>query len=228
MIQPSTIALDGPAASGKSTLGQMVAQHFGYLYFDTGILYRAITWLALDQDMNLADAAALAALAQRTTFTVLPPTLADGRQYTVLANDADLTWALRSAQVEQHVSQVASHPLVRDVLRDQQRRIGRAGRVVMAGRDIGVVIMPDADLKIYLDASVEERALRRTTELQSRGQAVDYADVLADLVRRDARDAQNTFRAADALVLRTDGRTPQQLLNDIVALLDGTNVQTAA
>lgn len=224
MTQPLTIAIDGPAASGKSTLGQMLAHHFGYLYFDTGILYRAVTHLALKRNLDLADTEALVDLAARTAFTVLPPTIADGRQYTVIADGEDITWALRSAQVERNVSQISSYPRVREVLREQQRSIGRAGRVVMAGRDIGAVIMPDADLKIYLDASVEERALRRTAELQQQGRAVDYADVLGDLTRRDARDAQNTFRAQDAVALRTDGRTPEQLLHDILALT-GAHVQ---
>lgn len=225
MSKPSTIAIDGPAASGKSTLGQMLAHHFGYLYFDTGVLYRALTYVALTHDVDLANSQALAALAGATVFTVLPPTVADGRQYTVIADGNDITWALRSVQVERHVSQVSAHPQVRSTLREQQRQIGRAGRVVMAGRDIGAVVMPDADLKIYLDASIEERAQRRASELRDRGRSVEYTEVLSDLARRDARDAQNTFRTGDALVLSTEGRNPEQLLQDILVLL-GTEETT--
>jgi len=197
----------------------MLAQHLGYLYFDTGVLYRALTYMALKHQLDLAHGQSLAELASTTLFTVLPPTVADGRQYTVIADGEDITWMLRSAQIEQHVSQVSSHPRVRQILHEQQRQIGQAGHVVMAGRDIGVVVMPDADLKIYLDASVEERALRRASELRDQGRTVEYLDVLNDLIRRDTRDAQNTFRAADAVALSTEGRSPEQLVDDIVNLI---------
>ncbi len=197
----------------------MLAQHLGYLYFDTGVLYRALTYMALKHQLDLVHGQSLAELADTTLFTVLPPTVADGRQYTVIADGEDITWMLRSAQVEQYVSQVSSHPRVRQILHEQQRQIGQAGHVVMAGRDIGVVVMPDADLKIYLDASVEERALRRASELRSQGRTVEYLDVLNDLIRRDTRDAQNTFRAADAVALSTEGRSPEQLVDDIVNLI---------
>ncbi len=220
MTVPRTIAIDGPAASGKSTLGQILAQHFGYLYFDTGILYRAVTYLALRLGYDLADGAALAELAASTVFRVETPTVDDGRQYTVLANGEDVTWALRSAQVERNVSQVSCHPAVRAALREQQRQIGIAGRVVMAGRDIGAVIMPDADLKIYLDASVEERARRRTAELLKRGRQVDYNDVLADLSRRDQADSINTYVAPDAVALKTDGRTPEELFRAVLHMIE--------
>lgn len=220
MPTPSIIALDGPAASGKSTLGQLLATHFGYVYFDTGILYRAVTYLALNLGLDLTDGRALAELASRTVFTVEPPLVADGRQYTVRADGEDITWPLRAATVERHVSQVSCHPAVRAALLKQQRDIGKAGQVVMAGRDIGVVVLPEADLKIYLDASVEERAKRRAGELQRRGKPAAYEDVLRDLVRRDARDAENTLRAADAHALSTDGQTPEQLLAEILAMID--------
>jgi cytidylate kinase len=197
----------------------MLAHHLGYLYFDTGVLYRALTYIALKHRLDLANGHSLADLASNTLFTLLPPTVADGRQYTVIADGEDITWMLRSAQVEQHVSQVSSHPNVREILQKQQRQIGSAGHVVMAGRDIGVVVMPDADLKIYLDASVEERALRRTSELRNHGRMVEYSEVFNDLVRRDARDAQNTFRAGDAVALSTEGRSPEQLVHDILNLI---------
>ena len=160
----SVITIDGPAASGKSTLGDMLAQRLGYTYFDTGVLYRALTYLALRHGVPLDAVDDLVALAQRTTIQVLPPTSDDGRQYTVLADGEDITWALRSGDVERHVSQVSAYGAVRDALRDQQRVIGCRGRVVMVGRDIGSVVMPDADFKVFLVASVEERARRRCAE----------------------------------------------------------------
>ncbi len=219
MTTPHTIAIDGPAASGKSTLGKLLADHFGYIYFDTGVLYRALTYVALEQAVDLANAAALAKLAQTSNFEILAPSVADGRQYTVLANGNDITWPLRAANVERNVSQVAAHPAVREALRDTQRQIGKAGHVVMAGRDIGAVIMPDAQLKIYLDASVEERAQRRAQELNARGRAISYSEVLADLTRRDAIDAANTFLAADAITITTDGRSPEDVFQAIVNLM---------
>ena len=220
MTIPQTIAIDGPAASGKSTLGQIIAHHFGYLYFDTGILYRALTYIALQRATDLNDGAALAELADSLDFDICTPTVDDGRQYTVRVNGTDITWGLRSPEVEQHVSRISCYPEVRSMLREQQRQIGRAGRVVMAGRDIGAVIMPDADLKLYLDASLEERARRRTEELHQRGRAVVYEDVLAELARRDQADAQNTYVAADAIALRTEDRSPQELLHAILQLMN--------
>lgn len=219
MIIPNTIAIDGPAASGKSTLGKMLADHFGYVYFDTGVLYRALTYIALNHHVDYADAQALAQLAHKTAFLVQPATVADGRQYTVTADGHDITWALRSHEVEKHVSQVSAHPAVRSALRDKQREIGKHGRIVMAGRDIGAVILPHADLKIFLEASAQERAHRRTSELQQRGIKVNYEDVLNDLIQRDAKDSINTFHTPDALTLQTDGRTPEQLLEVILATL---------
>lgn len=211
----SVITIDGPAASGKSTLGDMLAQRLGYTYFDTGVLYRALTYLALRHGVPLDAVDDLVALAQRTAIEVLPPTSDDGRQYTVLADGEDITWALRSGDVERHVSQVSAYGAVRDALRHQQRVIGRRGRVVMVGRDIGSVVMPDADFKVFLVASVEERARRRCAEQREQGRDVTYEAVLRDLERRDQHDRQNTFQPSDAFVLSTDGLT----LADEVELL---------
>ncbi|MEA2985888.1 MAG: CMP/dCMP kinase, partial [Alphaproteobacteria bacterium] len=144
MHLPTVITIDGPAASGKSTLGELLARRLGYIYFDTGILYRALALLALRRNINLDDPEALANLARQVVLEVLPPTVEDGRQYTVLADGEDFTWDLRDAEVERNVSRVAGYPLVRTALRDQQRAIGLRGKVVMVGRDIGTIVMPDA------------------------------------------------------------------------------------
>jgi cytidylate kinase len=216
---PSVITIDGPAASGKSTLGDMLARRLGYTYFDSGILYRALTYMALQHGVAMDAVADLVALARRSTWTVLPPTVDDGRQYTVLADGADITWALRSGDVERHVSQVSAHPAVRDALRDQQRAIGQQGRVVMVGRDTGSVVMPDADFKVFLLASLEERARRRYAELEEQGRNISYQDVLRDLERRDALDRHNTFQPPDAYVLATDGLTPAGEAELLLAVL---------
>src|SRR5689334_19549110 len=161
MTIPDTITIDGPAGAGKSTLGELLARRLGYLYFDTGLMYRALTWAALRQGIDLADPAATAALARQLDIQMLPPTAADGRQYTVLVDGHDATWELRRPEVEQQVSLAASYPAVREVMRARQREIGLRGHVVMVGRDIGKIVMPEAPLKIYLEASLEERARRR-------------------------------------------------------------------
>lgn len=198
-----TIAIDGPAASGKSTVGGALSQRLGYLYFDTGVMYRAVTWAALERGIAIADEAAITRLAQQLRIEVTLPTVDDGRQYTVLADGIDITWAIRAPEVNREVSPVAAYPGVREALTRQQRRIGGAGGVVMVGRDIGTVVLPSADVKIYLDASLEERARRRHVETLQRGQPSDYQEVLADLQRRDridsTRDAAPLRAAPDAV-----------------------------
>lgn len=220
MDVPSVITIDGPAASGKSTLGELLAQRLGYTYFDTGVLYRALTYLALQQQLDLSDVDALVNLASATKLTVLPPTVSDGRQYTVLADDHDITWPIRNKHVERHVSTISAYPAVRTALREQQRTIGRQGRVVMVGRDIGAVVMPDADFKVFLLASPEERARRRHAELLRKGQQIDYDTVYADLRRRDALDARNTLQPSDAHIIQSDGLTPADVVGELIAMLE--------
>lgn len=220
MHLPSVITIDGPAASGKSTLGELLARRLGYAYFDTGVLYRALTHLALQREIPLNDIDALVGTARETALQVRPPDIADGRQYTVLADGDDITWALRNPEVERSVSIVSSYPPVRVALREQQRAIGQQGRIVMVGRDIGSVVMPDADFKVFLHASPEERARRRYAELQQKGKAIDYDTVLADLQRRDALDQQNTFQPDNALVIHNDGLTPTDVVGELLAVLE--------
>jgi len=205
--RPSTIAVDGPAASGKSTLGGTLARRLGYLYFDTGVMYRAVTWAALTRSVPTDDEAAVTALAERLHIEVEPPTVEDGRQYTVLADGVDVTWLIRTPEVDAHVSTVSAYPGVRRAMVAQQRRVAAAGRIVMVGRDIGTVVLPDADLKLYVDASVEERARRRWLEVQERGEEADYDDVLASMRHRDEVDSHREVSplrvAKDAVVLNT-------------------------
>jgi CMP/dCMP kinase len=204
------IAIDGPAGAGKSTLGYLLAQRLGYLYFDTGIMYRALTLAAIERHLDPQSAAELTALAEVIAIDLEPPTVDDGRQATVLLDGRDVTWDLRAPAVEQAVSLVAAHPSVRTMLRAQQRAIGLRGRVVMVGRDIGTVVMPDADLKIYLATSLSERARRRTDELTARGRTVGLEGVTADVARRDALDNHVMDPAADAVILHGDALTPAE------------------
>lgn len=209
MDLPSVITIDGPAGAGKSTLGALLAERLGYLYFDTGLMYRALTLAAMRAGIDLHERQAVEALAARTRLEVTEPRVNDGRQYTVLADDTDVTWAIRDPAVERNVSLVSSYPGVRRELTRQQRAIGQRGRVVMVGRDIGSVVMPDAELKIFLQASLDERARRRANE---RVDAPPVAEVREAIARRDALDEHVMRPAPDAVVLHTDGLSPAEEL----------------
>ena len=223
MTKPTTITIDGPAASGKSTIGYELAQQLGYLYFDTGVMYRAVTWVALQQDVDILDKAAITALARRVRIDVVPPTVDDGRQYTVFTDGQDVTWAIRSAEIDANVSPVSAYAGVREALVAQQRRISAQGRVVMVGRDIGTVVLPDADLKLYLDARVEARAMRRYRELVARGQHADYDSVLAAMQRRDKIDSGRKVSplrpAKDAIIIDTSDLAVQEVLELVTGLI---------
>lgn len=221
MPVPSVITIDGPAGAGKSTLGELLARRLGYLFFDTGVMYRALAWAVLRSAIDPEDGEAVAALAHNLDIQVLPPGDAtDGRPYTVLVDGVDVTWELRHPNVERIVSITARHPAARDIMRAQQRAIGRRGRVVMVGRDIGSIVMPDAPLKIYLDASLDERARRRTHEIQRRGGSADLQHVLNDIIRRDSLDRHVSAPAADACVIFSDGLSPEQVVALVIDRID--------
>lgn len=209
METPHIITIDGPAGAGKSTLGEMLARTLGYLYFDTGVMYRALTLAAITRGIACDDVAGLTHLAETIDIQVAPPHIEDGRQYTVRIDGQDVTWQLRQPEVEKNVSACSRDTSVRSVMRDRQRAIGEAGRVVMVGRDIGSVVMPDAPLKIYLEASIDERAKRRTAELQAQGRQAELGHIRQDVERRDALDRHVMQPAPDALVLHSDTLSPE-------------------
>jgi len=219
---PEIIAIDGPAASGKSTLGRRLAEALGYLFFDTGVMYRAVTWLALQRGIDVRDEPAVTALAQEIQIDVRPASRPDGRTCDVIVNAQDITWELRRAEVDASVSIVSAYRGVRRAMSEQQRRIGLRGRVVMVGRDIGTVVLPEADLKIYLDASAEERARRRHDEIEERGGMADYDEILEKMRARDhldsTRDVAPLRAAPDAVVIQSDKLTADQVFERALAL----------
>mgnify|MGYP001822516393 FL=1 len=224
MTRPGTIAVDGPAASGKSTIGALLAERLGYLYFDTGVMYRAVTWVAIARGIDVTDEEGVTGLAERLRIDVLRPTVDDGRQYTVLADGEDVTWKIRRPEVNWGVSPVSAYPGVRAALTAQQRRLGQKGKIVMVGRDIGTVVLPGADLKLYLDATVEERAGRRYRETLDRGEPAEFDEVLASVRLRDQIDSGRAHAplcaAQDALVVDTTELDIQATLERVLALVD--------
>lgn len=216
MPRPSIIAIDGPVAAGKSTVGRLLAQRLGYRFIDTGAMYRALTWRAIRLNVDLDDEEALSQLAEgtRIEFALSEKVLADGQ---------DVTKWIHSSEVEAGVSIVSKVAGVRTVLVKQQQELAQGGKIVMAGRDIGTTVLPHAEVKVYLDATLEERARRRYLELIERGDAADYRSVLADLRRRDEIDSERAISplqpAPDARIIDTDGRNAEQVLSEILAIV---------
>jgi cytidylate kinase len=223
MMLPSVIAIDGPAGVGKSTIGRLLAERLGYLYFDTGVMYRAVTLEALRRELATDDANALTTLAEALRIDVVPANVDDGRLYTVLVDGRDVTWELRRPEVEAAVSPISAVPGVRLALRDEQRRVAAQGRIVMVGRDIGTVILPDADLKLFVDATVEERARRRYRECLMRGEEVTYEDILASVRDRDRLDRNKPISplvpAEDAIIVETTGFSVDEVLDQVMTIV---------
>jgi CMP/dCMP kinase len=223
---PACIAIDGPAASGKTTLGKLLADRLEYVFFDTGVMYRAATLAAMNQKLELSDEMAVTDLIRRIRIDVRKASIQDGRMNDVVLDDKDVTWAIRDRDVERNVSQVSAFPGVREELSGQQRHIGERGRVVMIGRDIGTVVMPSAGLKLFLEASPEVRALRRVNELENRGEHADYQEILKSMILRDKIDSSRETAplkpAIDAVIISTDDMTLEQVYSKVIDLLKKT------
>jgi cytidylate kinase len=202
------VAIDGPAGSGKSTVAAALARRLGFRYLDTGAMYRALTWLATQEGADLEDGLALAELARAhpVSFGV------DGR---VEVDGSDVTEAIREPEIDRLVPGVARHQEVRAVMRERQRALGAVGDAVIEGRDIGTVVVPHAEVKVFLVADEAVRAHRRTADRPG----VGADELAADLRRRDERDAVNTQPAADAVVLDTTELTIEEVLDRIEGLV---------
>jgi cytidylate kinase len=223
MTPKNLIAIDGPAASGKSTLAEILAQKLGYFYFDTGVMYRATTLMALEKFGNIDDENLVSNLAAEIRIDVQNPSIQDGRRMDVLVDGRDVTWEIRTPMVDRNVSKVSAYKDVREALTEQQRRIGSRGDIVMVGRDIGTVVFPDADKKIYLDASPEERAQRRFKEAQCRDRKTTNEEILASIKRRDEIDSSRIVAplriAEDAFIINSDKKTIAQVVDEAMAYL---------
>lgn len=218
-LKPQLIAIDGPVAAGKSSVGSLLASKLNFVFFDTGMMYRAFTWKAISLNVSLEEESTLSQLAASTSFDFTP---SQGGNFSFLVDGQDLSSRLLSSEVEGKVSLISRVAGIRQAMVSKQRMLAQRGRVVMAGRDIGTVVLPWAELKIFLVASVEERANRRYSELLQRGEKSDFAAVLAELRKRDEIDSQRAISplkpAEDAIIIDTERLTLVQVVDRVYAL----------
>jgi cytidylate kinase len=203
------VAIDGPAGAGKSSVARALAARLGFRYLDTGAMYRALAWLALERGVALDDEEALAAQAREHPVSF-------GDDQSVFITGSDVSAPIREPRIDAAVPVVARHPAVREVMRERQRALGEQGDSVIEGRDIGVVVVPHAEVKVWLIAEPSVRAERRHAERDG----IDRDELAAELRRRDERDAANTHRAADAVEIDTTSLTLDEVLDRIVGLVE--------
>ncbi|HHY48096.1 MAG TPA: (d)CMP kinase [Firmicutes bacterium] len=215
------IAIDGPAGAGKSTIAKMLAERLGLRYVSTGLMYRAVTLKAIESAVDPDDIGSITRLARSCDITFVWTDPATARVY---LDGRDVTSRLASPEVDAMVSPVSRVPEVREILTEKQRLLARDGGVVMEGRDIGTVVLPGADLKIFLTASADERALRRAKQMEENGVKVNLTAVKQNIEARDDMDSRRSVaplrRAPDAVVIDSTGKTPGEVLSEILRLLD--------
>lgn len=218
------IAIDGPAASGKSTVAEILAKKLNLLYLDTGAMYRAVTLAALNMLEGVSDEIQVSDLSKKIKVDIQSSAKRDCRMNVVLLDGIDVTRDIRSCEVNANVSVVSAYPRVREEMTRQQRRIGRRGNVVMVGRDIGTIVMPDADLKFYIEASAEVRAERRHLEINQRGSKETYDEILSSLKKRDDIDSNRVIAplkpAEDAIIINTDYLTKDEVIGKLLNYCD--------
>lgn len=221
MDRTLTIAIDGPAASGKSTVAEKLAEKLHLMHLDTGVMYRAVTLAALNRLKGVADEVQVSELSRKVKIDIQSADKNDCRKNNVLLDGIDITRDIRSCEVNANVSAVSAYPIVREEMTRQQRRIGHRGNVVMVGRDIGTIVLPDADLKFYIEASAEVRAERRHLEVNQRGSGETYTEILSSLKKRDAIDSNRVIAplkpAEDAIIINTDNLTKDEVVEKLLS-----------
>lgn len=214
-----SIAIDGPVASGKSSVGLKLAESLGYVFLDTGIMYRAVTLAALQQEVDIFNEEEVTRLAHEIKIEILKPSVNDNRVNDVLLNGEDVTWLIKESQVNDKVSQVSTYAGVRIAMTEKQQKIAEQGNIVMVGRDIGTVVLPHADYKFFLNASVEERARRRLSEEIARGKEITLKEITENVRSRDEIDSSRAVAplvpADDAIVIETDHKSLEQVVEEI-------------
>ena len=222
MPRSSIIAIDGPVAAGKTAVGALLALRLGYRFIDTGVMYRAVTWAVLRDKVDPEEESKVTALAQHTQIEVTGSDSLEGPRIRV--DGQDVTGELRTRAVEQGVSRVSRFIGVREAMVTRQQAFARQGKIIMAGRDIGTVVLPNADLKIFLTASAEERARRRFRDMKELGQSPEFDQVMEELLQRDRLDTERTnspLRPADgAHILNTDSIALTQVVERILTLAE--------
>ncbi|NLJ84115.1 MAG: (d)CMP kinase [Halanaerobiaceae bacterium] len=215
------IAIDGPAGAGKSTISRLLARKLAYRYLDTGAMYRAITYLALEEGIDIHDTEEIVKLSKKIEMQITPPD--ENHISHIIINGRDVTDSLRTKEVDLNVSTVAKNKAIRELMTEMQRNIASSGNIIMDGRDIGTRVLPDADYKFFITASLEERARRRWKELREKGLEVSLAEIEKEIAERDREDSTRELaplvKAEDAILIDTSNLSIQEVLDKLISYI---------
>lgn len=217
------IAIDGPSAVGKSTIAKLIAQKLGYLYIDTGAIYRAITWKVLQKNIDLNNEDLVSDLVSKIHISIKKIDRNFKNYYRIFIDGEDVTEEIRNPKIDQNVSLIAKMPKIRKQLISLQKNLAKKGNVVMEGRDISSIILPNADIKLYFTASEEERIKRRYQELKNKGYKIDYKEVKEQIVQRDSIDSKRKYapliKTKDAIIIDSTNKTIEEVKNEILKII---------
>lgn len=215
------IAIDGPAGAGKSTISRLLARKLAYRYLDTGAMYRAITYLALEEGIDIHDTEEIVKLSKKIEMQITSPD--ENHISHIIINGRDVTDSLRTKEVDLNVSTVAKNKAIRELMTEMQRNIASSGNIIMDGRDIGTRVLPDADYKFFITASLEERARRRWKELREKGLEVSLAEIEKKIAERDREDSTRELaplvKAEDAILIDTSNLSIQEVLDKLISYI---------